>query len=174
MVDEPPAPERFEILAASDGAPEAWLDGERLPWVISLSHRDGVAICAVAPAGVALGCDLERVEPRSAAFVEDYFTAAERDRIVNTPNEGRDALVNALWAAKEAALKALRTGLRRDTRSVEVTHVGEGEGWRALRVEDGIGARAFGGLFRLDGGRVVTVLGDPPVLDVRAIDTSPG
>ena len=32
---------------------------------VSVSHRDGRAVCAVAPAGTRLGCNLERIEPRS-------------------------------------------------------------------------------------------------------------
>src|SRR3954464_319718 len=45
----PGAPARREILAACDGAPEAWRDGERLGLSLSLSHRAGLALAAVAP-----------------------------------------------------------------------------------------------------------------------------
>lgn len=38
------APERVEILPAPDGAPEAWVDGERAPVSVSLSHRAGRAL----------------------------------------------------------------------------------------------------------------------------------
>ena len=34
---------------------------------------------------------------------------------------GRDKAANLIWSAKESALKVLETGLRRDTRRVEVT-----------------------------------------------------
>ncbi len=45
---------------------------------ISLSHRAGTAMCAVALSGTGLGCDLELIEPRSDAFIIDYLTAREQ------------------------------------------------------------------------------------------------
>src|SRR5215218_9364959 len=59
------SPERVEIVAAPDGAPEAWVDGERAPVSVSVSHRAGRALAAVARAPEVVGCDLELVEPRS-------------------------------------------------------------------------------------------------------------
>ena len=69
---------RIEILAAADGAPEAWLDGERAPVSVSLSHRGGRALAAVAAAPAVVGCDLELVEPRSGAFVREWLAPAEQ------------------------------------------------------------------------------------------------
>jgi 4'-phosphopantetheinyl transferase len=88
--------------------------------VISLSHRAGVAACAVALSGVALGCDLETVEPRSDGFVADYFTGEEQGLIAQAPVADRFRLVALLWSGKESALKALRVGLRSDTRALTV------------------------------------------------------
>ena len=68
----------------------------------------------------ALGCDLEEIEPRSAGFVADYFTQREAAAVAAVPATARDIAVNLLWSAKEAVLKARRTGLRSDTRSVEL------------------------------------------------------
>lgn len=118
-----PVPELLryiEIRPHSSGAPEAFRNGLPAEASISLSHRDGVAICAIAPSGTEIGCDLELVETRSAAFVSDYFTEEEQDRIAHSPASERDLVVTVLWSAKESALKALRTGLRVDTRSVSV------------------------------------------------------
>src|SRR5436305_121242 len=111
--------EAVEIRPAADGAPEALLGGDPAPVSLSFSHRAGRAACAVAPAGTALGCDLELVEPRSAAFVRDYLTPAEQALVEAAPEMDHPFLVNLIWSAKESALKALRTGLRLDTRSVE-------------------------------------------------------
>ena len=116
----PPALSELAVLAAPDGAPEVLLRGEPLPLTLSLSHRDGLALCAVAAGRVGLGCDLERVEPRSAALVDDFFTAAERARVLQAPEAERALLANLVWSAKESALKLLREGLRLDTRRVEV------------------------------------------------------
>jgi 4'-phosphopantetheinyl transferase len=110
----------MEICAAPDGAPEAFVGGHPAAVAISLSHSFGKAICVVAASNVHLGCDLEIVEPRSPAFVADYFTKTEQACIAQIPVEDRNRLVTLLWSAKESALKALRAGLRLDTRSVVV------------------------------------------------------
>lgn len=111
---------RLEIIAAADGAPEAFLDQRPLPVSISITHRDAVSACLVGPRSVELGCDLERVEPRTDLFVQDFFTEDEQAMVWNTEPSLRDALKVLIWSAKESALKVARTGLRRDTRSVAV------------------------------------------------------
>lgn len=118
---EPVELSEIEIRPQASGAPEAFVKGKPARISLSLSHRDGIGICAVAPGGVALGCDLEFVERRSDAFVADYFTAEEQETISGSPAALRDLLVTVLWSAKESALKALRAGLRLDTRSVSAT-----------------------------------------------------
>jgi 4'-phosphopantetheinyl transferase len=110
----------IEIRAASSGAPEVFCLGHPAGLAISLSHRSGVACCAAGRPGAALGCDLELIEPRSAAFAADYFTANEQVLIAQTPAADQPHLLALLWSAKESALKALRIGLRADTRSVAV------------------------------------------------------
>jgi 4'-phosphopantetheinyl transferase len=110
----------IELHSSASGAPEVFLENNPSPVVISLSHRAGIAACAVAPSGGALGCDLEMIEPRSDAFVADYFTAEEQSYVAQAPAADRFRLLALLWSAKESALKALRAGLRLDTRSVIV------------------------------------------------------
>jgi 4'-phosphopantetheinyl transferase len=110
-----------EIHAAASGAPEVFFDGQPADVAISLSHRAGTALCTVATVGCTFGCDLEMVEPRSDAFVADYFTAMEQALIERASPQERPLLLALLWSAKESALKALRVGLRLDTRSVCVT-----------------------------------------------------
>jgi 4'-phosphopantetheinyl transferase len=114
---------------------------------------------AVAPAGTALGFDLELIEPRSDAFVNDYFTPVEQKLI------GRDRLLHPtlLWSAKESALKALREGLRMDTRQVEVC-LGEQEepdGWKPLAVRRLATGELFEGWWRRQGDLVMTVAATP-------------
>src|SRR3954454_14036665 len=110
-----------EMLAAPDGAPEAWRGRRRLPLSLSLSHRDGLAIAAVADAPVTIGCDLERLEPRSAAFIADWLAPSEQARA----GDDRVLVPNLVWTAKEAAAKVLREGLRLDVRAA-VTRLGGG------------------------------------------------
>jgi len=118
--DEPAALARIEGRAAPDGAPELYVDGRRAARGVSLSDRAGCAVCLVTAEPADVGCDIEVVEPRSAAFVRDYLTEPEA-RFVEAAAEARDLAANLFWSAKESALKVLRTGLRRDTRSVEVS-----------------------------------------------------
>jgi 4'-phosphopantetheinyl transferase len=58
------------------------------------------------------------IQPRITDFAGDYFTAAEQVLVERCAEAWRPALVTAIWSAKEAVLKALRAGLRQDTRSV--------------------------------------------------------
>jgi 4'-phosphopantetheinyl transferase len=117
------------------GAPYASHAGARLPLSLSLSHRAGRALAAVcARPGVRLGADLELIEPRTEAFVADYFTPVEQAQIA-TSGTRRDAVVAALWSAKEAALKALELGLTVDTRRVEcILGAPVPGGWAPVRV----------------------------------------
>ena len=109
----------IEIHAAASGAPEVFVDRKPAAFVISLTHSNGLAACAVACAEARLGCDVELVEPHSVEFVSDYFTSAEQ-RLLARSSLGRRPLLSTLvWSAKESALKALHAGLTVDTRSVE-------------------------------------------------------
>ena len=125
VLNEPSPFADIEIRAAPSGAPTVYIRGQPAPVKISLSHRAGIACCATTLDAIALGCDLEVVEPRSPAFVSDYFTREERDLIARSGTAERPRLVTLLWSAKESALKALGVGLRADTRSVSVAGLHE-------------------------------------------------
>jgi len=88
---------------------------------LSISHSHGYAFCAISDqSGVAIGADLERIEPRAPTFAEDYFTPFEQQQVQSAPPDARNALVTLIWSAKEAVLKTLRLGLTVDTRSVSI------------------------------------------------------
>ncbi len=154
---------RIEIRPASSGAPEVFVGNEPAAVTISISHRSGAAICAVAVLGVDLGCDQEAIEARSEAFVADYFTEDEQALVARTSEAERSWLVTLLWSAKESALKALREGLRLDTRTVAASpldQTADPNGWRPLRVcADG---RTFQGWWQQAHGMVRTFVADPP------------
>jgi 4'-phosphopantetheinyl transferase len=114
------------VRAAADGAPELFdANGEPLGWVVSISHSAGLGVAAVAQrapgSGLELGCDVELVAPRSDELVHQFFTDAEQRAVFAAEPTHRAFVANLIWSAKESALKAQRTGLRVDTRSVEVT-----------------------------------------------------
>ena len=154
-----------ELRPAPSGAPEVLLHGRLAPVAITLSHSCGAGLCAIAPAGVEVGCDLETVEPRIPAFLTDYFTDEERNLVSRTPAASRDRLVTLLWSAKESALKALRCGLRLDTRSVRAAPSdvleARDEGWHPVSATHTSG-RTFHGWWRDSGDLVRTVVADPP------------
>jgi len=111
----------IEIRPAASGAPEVFVANRPAAARISLSHSNGTALCAIASFGAALGCDLELIEPRSDAFIADYFTTEEQDLVAQASAADRPRLSTLLWSAKESTLKALREGLRQDTRAVAVS-----------------------------------------------------
>jgi 4'-phosphopantetheinyl transferase len=113
--------QKMEIRPALSGAPVVFLSNQPVAFTISLTHRDGIAACAVAASGAPIGCDLEIIEPRSDAFVADYFTAEEQALVARASLAERLRLLALLWSAKESTLKALREGLRLDTRRVTIT-----------------------------------------------------
>lgn len=144
------------IRNAPDGAPYAVVDDAPAPFTIAMTDRADWAVCALIASHDRIGCDLELVEPRSDRFVEDYFTKAEQ-RTVRSGDI--PLLANLVWSAKESALKVMRTGLRSDTRSVEVRLGEDGSGpWYPLDVTTDDG-RTFPGWWLRYGEFVLTVVG---------------
>lgn len=150
----------IEILAASDGAPEAWIGGQHGSAAISISHSNGVALTVAGVAHSMLGCDLERVEPRSEAFISDYFTPHEHRQLRLADLSHRHLLANLFWSAKESTLKAIRSGLRLDTRTLSVILPGgfsQVQDWHPLRVHSV--AEDFQGWWKEEEGMVRTIVG---------------
>jgi len=164
----PAALAKIEVRPALSGAPEAFFENRPAPVTISLSHRNDKALCVVAPCVADLGCDLEQVEPRSDAFIADYFTPEEQALVMRHTSAERLLLAALLWSGKESALKALRTGLRLDTRSVIVEPVDlslDRDGWGPLQVHHR-GAKKFNGWWQIVDGMVRTVVADPPPMSL--------
>ncbi len=166
-----PGPERMEIWNDDDGAPWARIDGDAAPFVLSLSHSHGRGLCAVAPQGTLVGCDLERIEPRSRAFVDQFLAPAERAFARAVPSD-RDRRATLVWSAKESAVKALGCGLSVDTRDVEISidqprPTAGRQGWHPLSAQ----LRTGGPTPRLRGwwsesaGHVRTLLTSPPAAE---------
>lgn len=155
---------RLEILGDKDGAPVAHLDQKPLCECLSLSHREKRALAALGPSGLSLGCDLEWIEPRSRAFVEDFFSPEESQATLNAPNPA--FMANLIWSAKESALKAQRVGLSRDTRELlvqidtSIPHFAQS--WHPLGLLDPGHSKCYHGAFLLDGGFVLTLMADIP------------
>ncbi|HEY7075234.1 MAG TPA: 4'-phosphopantetheinyl transferase superfamily protein [Solirubrobacteraceae bacterium] len=163
---------RLEVLAAADGAPDAWLDGEPAPVSVSLSHRAGRALAAVTDPPAVVGCDLELVEPRSPAFIGDFLAPAEQALVAVAPPDERARLANLAWSAKEAAAKVRREGLRLDVRQAVMHREGppEAGGWAPLSVRWADGSAATEGWWRAGGGFVLVVAAARAPAPPRALD----
>lgn len=152
------------VRNAPDGAPELYVDGVHQLSIIAMTDRADWAVTALRDGPERIGCDLELVEPRSPLFIADYLTEHERTQVGAGDS---DLLANLMWSAKESSLKVLRTGLRRDTRTVEVHVEGHSGGpldeWRPFFVlVDGGQSRHHGWWIRY-GEFVLTVAAEVPV-----------
>jgi 4'-phosphopantetheinyl transferase len=119
-----------------DGAPYVLYQNRTVDLNLSISHRDRLAFCALsAGSRINIGADIEKIEPRESVFVEDYFTVEEQRFVADASLEIRETYVTLIWSAKEAALKALRKGLRLDTRSVEIQEIIPGaDEWGSYKI----------------------------------------
>jgi 4'-phosphopantetheinyl transferase len=162
----------LEIRAAPDGAPEAYLKGAPAPVSLSISHTEGTGFCVVAPPDVEVGCDLELVRAHEPSFAEDYFAGSETAFLRQAPMQQRILLTSLIWSAKESALKSLREGLRRDTRSV-IVDIRPGQRpheWNPLAVRCTQTNHVFPGWWRFLRGFVLTIASDQPILQPSNMD----
>jgi 4'-phosphopantetheinyl transferase len=166
----------IEVRAAEDGAPEVFIYDEAAPINISLSHSHGVGFCVIGGDQAGIGCDTEHVEPRSTAFIADYFTDIEMEKVSLSPAEEQPLVSTLIWSAKESVLKAVREGLRRDTRSVVVNVTkprAPGE-WTHFPARCQETRRRFDGWWRSADGQVYTVVREAgPEAKRSPIDASP-
>ena len=166
----------IEIDRAHDGAPLPLVDGRPAEAYLTMTDRADQAVCLVGPPGTALGCDLELVEPRSDAFVADYLTPAEQRLVAAAPDrDARDLVANLVWCGKESALKVLRTGLRRDTRSVEVSLPDGGAvaGWAPILIR-AVEGTCFPGWWQRFGAFVLTLAATEPFSPPQPLVDPPG
>jgi 4'-phosphopantetheinyl transferase len=159
----------LEIRPAADGAPELFLGGSAIPVSLSISHSSGVSLCAVGRFPLTVGCDIESVMPHDPVFVQDYFTTEEIELLHQAPEARRDSLITLIWGAKESALKVLREGLRRDTRSVVVSFdlQPRQQDWNLLTVRCVESARIFPGWWTFQGHQALCIVADRPTMQPR-------
>lgn len=127
----------ISILPDAAGAPYVEMDGARLDVVLSISHSDGTAFCAlVGEAGVRVGVDIEGIAPRDEQFLCDFFSVEERAFMAGVAADGRDTIVTAIWCGKEAYFKALGTGLSLAMRTVTcLPTLGAADDWLPMKIE---------------------------------------
>lgn len=132
------SPRDIVVERNEQGAPRArTADGQSLGVSLSISHHQELALCALCPEDAgSLGVDLERVEPRAPAFLEDYYTPAEQRLVAEQQLLSSEQAVTVLWCLKEAGLKALGTGLAVNPARIQTQHLEAGpcEEWNPARV----------------------------------------
>jgi 4'-phosphopantetheinyl transferase len=96
---------------AGNGKPRLAAAPERLSF--NLSHSGGVALVAVAPGGVEVGIDVERLRPRRdlARLAERWLPAADSAAVAATDGSRREAAFYAAWTRHEARVKCTGEGL---------------------------------------------------------------
>lgn len=102
----------------------------------NLSHSDGAALFALAW-GRAVGVDIERVRPETAAtsLAARYLPAGEAARLSSLPPDRRADAFTRAWVRREAYVKALGVGMLAATAPVA------GGRWACHDVEAGAGYR---------------------------------
>jgi phosphopantetheinyl transferase len=112
-------PAEIEILPGADGAPVVDAPGleplEVAP-VVSLAHAQGetVALAALVPKAAeaaVVGVDIEHLRPLSPALAEAALRDDERGLLEKLPSELSEEWLLRCWCAKEAAGKAVGSGL---------------------------------------------------------------
>ena len=161
-------PSEIDILSSEEGAPYIQLSGGGpAPNILSISHCDRYALCALTSGtDIHIGVDIEKIEARSQTFIKDYFTPREVGLVNSQPSGSRDIMSTLIWSAKESMLKALRVGLRWDTRQVEINGVSgmldKSDGWNELQLTDlQQEKRGWFGWWQMYGGYVITSAGFP-------------
>jgi phosphopantetheinyl transferase len=106
----------IEILPDEQGTPIVFcpaLDGLGEAPAISLTHTSGqaAALAAFAPPNGGVGIDIEQLQPRAHGFAQAAFTAAEQELLEQLSPNATDEWLLRIWCAREAAGKALGTGL---------------------------------------------------------------
>ncbi|MEK6985341.1 MAG: SDR family NAD(P)-dependent oxidoreductase [Candidatus Thermoplasmatota archaeon] len=112
----------FEVRGDDKGKPRLFLEGSDTGLQLSITHRDGLALAALSDAPI--GIDLETVEERPQAFLEEAFSVNELRHLLSAADA--KAEVACMWAAKEAALKRAGVGLKADLRAHQVIPDGSG------------------------------------------------
>jgi phosphopantetheinyl transferase len=92
----------LSLLTDEPGNKPRWPTGPDF----SIAHGAGVAVCAVAPAGIAIGVDLERIGDVELGSLRLVSSSAERKRV-----SAGELNAAALWTGKEAVLKAAGAGI---------------------------------------------------------------
>jgi 4'-phosphopantetheinyl transferase len=125
---EPPA-----LVPDEDGKPRLAVDPGRLSF--NLSHSGGLALVALAPGGIDVGVDVERVKERRelARLAARWLPAADARAVAAVVPAEQPAVFYPAWTRHEACVKCSGVGLAGTPPGAEVTAV-------QLEIDDGYAA----------------------------------
>jgi 4'-phosphopantetheinyl transferase len=112
---EPPALERGE-----NGKPRLAVDPGRLSF--NLSHSGGLALVALAPGGVDVGVDVERIKERRdlARLAARWLPEADARAVAAVPPAEQPSVFYPAWTRHEARVKCTGVGLAGEAPGPEV------------------------------------------------------
>ena len=128
--------EQLSFGAADGGKPFALVDGRPARSAFNVSHSGHHGLIALAPAG-RVGVDVEEYAEhrRLDELIEAVFGPNERAELAATRGDERMRQFFRLWTLKEAAAKALGTGLSFDVSRFEIpAAIRSGESRGVLRI----------------------------------------
>jgi phosphopantetheinyl transferase len=99
------------VSAAGNGKPRLVVEPNRLSF--NLSHSGELALVAIAPGGVEVGVDIERLRPRRdlVRLAERWLPDADRAAVAAAGEAEREQVFYAAWTNHEARVKCTGAGL---------------------------------------------------------------
>jgi hypothetical protein len=99
------------LSAAEHGKP--WLAREPGRLSFNLSHSGGLALVAIAPRGIEVGVDVERLRPRRdlVRLAARWLPAVDADAVAGAAEAERERVFYAAWTRHEARVKCSGEGL---------------------------------------------------------------
>ena len=116
------APDRVALMHNASGAPLLLLDGGPSAWRVSSSSRENIALFGLSREKI--GVDVEVLAAMAPAW--NVLHESERAALAALPQERQSEGFLLLWTAKEAYLKALGVGLRREPAEICIRPRSEG------------------------------------------------
>lgn len=159
------------VLPGENRAPFVYVDGEQQAIIISISHGHGQSFCVTSEESVPVGCDLEKVEKRSKAFLMDYFGEDEHQLFISNNHElEEEEYFTLLWTAKEALMKATRKGMSLHPLKIKISDVLRSKNdWNTLELCDLSCKQMFKGSWQRNGAMIYTVVSDKDFVLSRRI-----
>jgi 4'-phosphopantetheinyl transferase len=116
-------PEPPELVAGESGKPRLAVEPGRLAF--NLSHSGGLALVALAPGGIDVGVDVERIKERRdlARLAARWLPEADARAVGAVPAAEQASVFYPAWTRHEARVKCAGVGLAGEPPGDEVTAV---------------------------------------------------